>query len=909
MPVVNINSAEIVAYARIEPRALARDYRATVKAAVHDALWMLTQQWRVGEFRGEDAGTLVKARVQTQSTKINRFASRMEASVEAFDGNTPLEAKIERLPLKSDLALQLELGNNWFKLIAQDYSSQMNSLFSSFRSAFPIEQINANSGPERNSNKDALRIRTLVSSRSMDGYKLYEYFVNGGNATDIAPGYPGLSVLQSRFLDWINNTYYTPDQTSGVSWSPEILEYQSSVSVPLGTSPTADQYVLRADRYKRGDLDWYSFDLDADSGSRLTESGTPADNNAAVLPPATFSYIPQTIEFKGMPKDRWWAFEDRNNDLSKMLTQRQDISKMVIMEFGLIYSNDWFLIPHVVPDGSVNDVKALVTTDVFGRHFLIKRSGSGLDEQWQRWDMFNITRQGAAEEETFGKLLMILNVKACMESEAIEKVMFLRDEMANMIWGVEEVVPNELMGGMDGKNANNELQKYLAEKSGVPQNPTGYEPNEALHRFTISNSVPENWIPFVATKQTPALHGGRDVMVQRAVMRRYINDNYTDDLIRPRTDILSVGISNDDPYFINEEVVSRSGMVVSTNFQRVRWYDGKTFTWLGRKVSAGNGGGNSGLKFDILQDKESDEGIVDIPLAGMKGWWKADAAGNEINSGRVVRLIDNSANGLDLSVWNGVPGPQLVEVHGIPSLSFNNNILLSTIGSEPISGYQDFTIFYVGDSIIGRGFDDVPTDNYWSFIVRTADVNIVLVNQGHINYGINLHADNQIRIVGVALEQRDPGIFPFAARLTAYNNAGEITSVPNNPLVIPLNNYLRNANNIGMTMGAAGASGGFLNGHTFETIVYDRKLSDSEIARVMSYLNRKYPFAVGIPFAGMKGWWKADAAENELSSGRVVKLKDNSSNGLDLSVWGSIPGPELIYVNGVRALSFNNTIS
>lgn len=95
-------------------------------------------------------------------------------------------------------------------------------------------------------------------------------------------------------------------------------------------------------------------------------------------------------------------------------------------------------------------------------------------------------------------------------------------------------------------------------------------------------------------------------MVQRAAMLRYVDDNYTNEVIRPRTDILSIGIAENQPYFINEEIVGRSGFVITSNFQRARWYDGKVFTWLGRTVKGGRGEGNSGLKFDILADKESD---------------------------------------------------------------------------------------------------------------------------------------------------------------------------------------------------------------------------------------------------------------------------------------------------------------
>ncbi len=845
MPQINIHAEDIVAYARIEPRAIAADYKPTVKAQVHDALWMLTQQWRVGEFRGEDAGTLVKARVETQTTKLNRFKSR-NGSVEAFDENVPLEAKVERLPLRMDLGFRLELGNIWFKLMAQSYPLDTEQLFKDFRRRFPIDPLTHASGPEKNSNKPAVRVRKLVTSRSMDGYKFYQYLVGGSDAGDVptSGSFPLLNTIQLKFKVWLERTYYFPKTASENSWSDRQLEYQCSVSAPVNASPTAPQNVLLADKYTRGTIDWYSFDLSNVPNAKLNENaGVTISNAAAVLPSAAFSYIPHTIEFKGMPKGRWWEFEDKNNDLSKMLTQKQDITKMVIMEFGLIYSNDWFLIPHVVPDSSLNKVIGLVSTDVFGRNMLIRRSGSGMDEQWERWDMYNISKRGTENVETFAQLMMVPSVKNRMESDSLERVLFLRDEMANMVWGVEEVVPDELLNGMDGKHANNELQQYLADTT-PPLPVADYIANPALHRFRISNEVPENWIPFIAKQvANPLLFGGRDVLLQRAAMLRYINGDYTNEIIRPRTDILSVGVATGDSYFIHEEEVSRAGFIISENFQRTRWYDGSTFTWLGRKIQSGKGEGNSGLKFDILQDKEADPGALDIPFSGMAGWWQANNPDNQVSAGRVTLLKDITGNQLDLGLWGSVAGPQLTTYQGQAALSFNSNLLLNQSTSKPFQGYDDFTIFYVGNSAIGRGFDNVG-GGMWSMALRPDTMNVVLANAGQTQYTINTGLGSGIRIIASTLEQRDPALPPhFAARISLYSQSGDLLSTPNNPYVVPNNNFLRATSSIGLTMGATASSGAYADGYTFETIIYRRKLSLAEIKRVMAYLSARYPFA------------------------------------------------------------------
>ena len=45
--------------------------------------------------------------------------------------------------------------------------------------------------------------------------------------------------------------------------------------------------------------------------------------------------------------------------------------------------------------------------------------------------------------------------------------------------------------------------------------------------------------------------------------------------------------------------VPRSGVKVQLTGQRMRWNDGKTYVWLGGKVTAGRGEGSSGLRFDL----------------------------------------------------------------------------------------------------------------------------------------------------------------------------------------------------------------------------------------------------------------------------------------------------------------------
>ena len=56
---------------------------------------------------------------------------------------------------------------------------------------------------------------------------------------------------------------------------------------------------------------------------------------------------------------------------------------------------------------------------------------------------------------------------------------------------------------------------------------------------------------------------------------------------------------DEDPLlWLEEASVTRSGVRVQLTGQRLRWIDGKTYVWRGRKVLLGRGEGRSGLQFD-----------------------------------------------------------------------------------------------------------------------------------------------------------------------------------------------------------------------------------------------------------------------------------------------------------------------
>jgi hypothetical protein len=75
---------------------------------------------------------------------------------------------------------------------------------------------------------------------------------------------------------------------------------------------------------------------------------------------------------------------------------------------------------------------------------------------------------------------------------AKEEVLLLRDEMANLAWGIENLVPDGLGGGMDGLEAATALRQWLEQLLGTPESPSSPPANTAFadRQYVLGTSVP-----------------------------------------------------------------------------------------------------------------------------------------------------------------------------------------------------------------------------------------------------------------------------------------------------------------------------------------------------------------------------------------------------------------------------------
>jgi len=602
----------MIAWNSLEGRPRTQDFDRALRAETRDPLWMLSRQWQMGEFEGHDGGSLIFAKYSLKTTRLNRYSYKGSGAV-PYNDQMPLETRVEREPMRVDLALRIQMGQEWFRIL----NELMGELDPGYREPYiefygfdvPNEPQDPSSIEDKEeivaygiqkSNATAWGMLCAVAGRAMDGWSLYQAILNQDYLQDqIIPDQGLLQAAADLFLTWYDNLYNQPNATlADDAWSPPHLEYQFACSAPDPDAGQSAPIKLVADEYYQGTLDWYSMDL-ANNGFDLSDQ-EGFDFNDDVTGHDVHSLIPSGMDFEGMPAPRWWQFESHKVDFGGMDVATTDVSKLLIQEFASTAADNWHIMPFEVPVGTIMDMEGIEVRDCFGTRTYIQHANLENQASWEDWNLFSFAKLDEAAGYNDTRLFVPPAVASNMESEPLEKVSFIRDEMANMVWGVEAIVPNELGGGMDGREASSAFKEFL-EPYAEPTNTTPVS-NTAKIMFRLGTAMPENWIPFLPAQSGEST---RAIRLQRSAMPRD-TPGYLEPVVEPRTDLLRIGFDQNptERYFLNEEEVTKAGTIVQRTWQRARWSNGQTYLWQGRQKKTGKGPGSSGLQFDQLLPKE-----------------------------------------------------------------------------------------------------------------------------------------------------------------------------------------------------------------------------------------------------------------------------------------------------------------
>ncbi|MFD2767180.1 hypothetical protein [Micromonospora eburnea] len=602
----------VTSWTRLEPRTRRADLSPALQARTADPLWLLGRQWQLGEFLGEDAGSPVAARVQAEVLPLTRYrAGGRTGDAIPLPGQVPLEAYVERESARTadDLRFSVETGQQFLRLLAEVGAGSLAPVVAA---SYPVPAVPADA-PSRLDPETAGYLR-LMAGRVPHGDRLLRAIADGTFA-EVVPealagavrtaiagwlgwlgvserpaGPPGGYLLQlpaviSPGVDprpatppWPPSDFYplvSVAGTEGSAWQRERLEYEFAV----GAAGPDGELVLAAREYDGDRLDWYHFDHRPDE----TLQTPPSDR-----PDLVRVTLPMPVTYAGMPSTRFWELEDSRINLAQVGAGAADLGRMFLLEFGLVYANDHFVVPLELPVGSATRIRSLIVTDTFGTQTLVPAA-----PDTRGWALFRPWNPVAGEPSEV--LVLPPTAATTVDSDPVEEVRFGRDEMANLVWAIERTVT-----GATGRPIDRTAQ---VARVAVPPRPapTGADVPELA--YTLASTVPENWVPLVPT----AGDGDPTRVRLRRVPIQVASEQGPPVPATGHSQVLDWRPGPDGTGLVElaipEEEVGRAGLRVVRRWQLARWSDGSVHLWLGRSRHATGGDVSSGLRYDAVQPR------------------------------------------------------------------------------------------------------------------------------------------------------------------------------------------------------------------------------------------------------------------------------------------------------------------
>jgi hypothetical protein len=576
---------ESVRWARLEPRSRDKSLAPGLEARVHDPLWLIGRQWQFGELNADgDLGSAIVAEISAQVVPVARYRpGRVDdgAAAGAYDaGEQPLEALVEAEEVQpaDSVRARARAGQHFERLLRKHGAG---AYAGAFRAAFALT-----AGPSL-FDASSRRFAGFLAGRAIDGARLHTALVaslrpadGGPPALPATPAVNDADVERVRaaataWLAWSDSLVRAP-RMANAAWIRERMEYAFAIEAP---ATDGSGMRLEAEEYTDGTLDWHTF-------SAASSTDGAAGNAVEVIGPR--AVIPSTVTYPGMPASRLWEFEDARVDFGGVEANPEDLGRMLLTEFALVYGGDWLLVPFEAPAGSLVRIVALDVRDTFGRVVRVGPTTS-LEPPSAGWRMFGISPGVAFEAVAPGTnapqdvLFVAPALASSLQGRAIEEVLLLRDEMANMAWAVERSIE-----GAHGLPMDRAAAEYARRPDPAP-------PSAAADTlmYRLRTDVPHHWLPLLPQRLEP----DDPSMTLRLAALPSIQPDGTLVPIRPQGQLLAA--APHEPVIVREEEVPREGARVTRAYQLARWFDGTTFLWLGRRKSVGRGEGSSGLRFDV----------------------------------------------------------------------------------------------------------------------------------------------------------------------------------------------------------------------------------------------------------------------------------------------------------------------
>lgn len=577
----------VTTWNRLEPRPRSNSLLPSLAARVRDPAWFLCRQWQTGELTGQDAGSPAFITVATTTSKMTGWSAGGTTAV--LDRNSPLEKQVMAEPFSSnDLALSVEIGQTFRALLPQH--GLTDATYGIVRGLYPLAEPSPM--PFNPVDTATSGFLAVCETQALDGTALYAAAKSGTVPMNPfpAPDRPKVTLALTALVTWVKKVWGDLSDADPIGWVSKRLEYQVQVHAE---APDATGVVLDARPDRSGELPWSSFDV---SSATIPSPGQAPDVTRITV-------VPGHVRFRGIASPRFWDFESNELALPSVRPEVRDVSKVLALDFLLIHGADWFVAPITQPVGTLARIDALVVTDVFGVQTSISRADVlTAPPSLSRWTMFTpVTPTALAGfficPPTAGN--------ATATGPTLESVRFARDDMALMVWGIENATASPIGRPRPG-NERDAAQDKIA-----PVTPGPSADTTSPLRYQVETKVPVHWIPFLGV-------GNPIVNIELAEMSRPIVPPLPPStppnppppvftgvppigkILNPK--VIEPGVPN---YQIPDEEIPRDGIEVERVVFRTRWIDGSPHLWIARRRHTGAGETASALRFDLALPTET----------------------------------------------------------------------------------------------------------------------------------------------------------------------------------------------------------------------------------------------------------------------------------------------------------------
>lgn len=408
------------AWLRIEPRCRQDNFAQGIQARIADPLWILARQWQTGEFIGEDAGSPIQVAMHYSTQSIDNYKLGDEAP-QRMPEDVPLETLVEQELDVINYRERVRIGQEFerrlranLKESAANSNSEIRKLIVDLRlsEGFPVDTTTE---VEKNLDRVTQRYINFMRNRVVDGKAVLDAPITV--PTDSAISQTTLDDVRKKIIEWHGNVCHRPSAKQSAAWQTEQLNYKFEVNTDMETTtedievPEQKKTELVAYDYRNGSIDWFSFNAASSSARGFWQTLVDDKLNSVKT-------TPTRIEVAGC-SSRWWAFENGSVNFGAMDVAKPDLAKLLIMEFALIYGDDWFSVPASVAVGSLVKIDQLSVRNVFGEDVNIEPARRVYPSN-TKWEDFNHFERQA---ETQGSLINIdqLRVKKDFAQETTIK--------------------------------------------------------------------------------------------------------------------------------------------------------------------------------------------------------------------------------------------------------------------------------------------------------------------------------------------------------------------------------------------------------------------------------------------------------------------------------------------------------